>query len=101
MIAYLSLFNQVPEKSLVLIEEVDEAFEKTKKAERGQGLSHTALLNALDGISSREGRITIMTTNFKERISTALIRPGRADLHLYVGNATPAQAEKMFLRFLL
>ncbi len=93
-----SLMGRVPEGSMVLLEEVDEVFSGTKKANRS-GVSHTGLLNALDGISSREGRIVIMTTNYKERISPALIRPGRADMHLYVGNASQAQVKKMFERF--
>jgi mitochondrial chaperone BCS1 len=93
-----NLMGRVPEGSIVLLEEVDETFNGTKKASRG-GVSHTALLNALDGISSREGRITIMTTNYKERISPALIRPGRADVHLYVGNASRTQMMKMFVKF--
>jgi mitochondrial chaperone BCS1 len=93
-----NLLGRVGENSIVLIEEVDEVFNGTKKANRN-GVSHTGLLNALDGIGSREGRIVIMTTNYKERISPALIRPGRADVHLYVGNASREQVRKMFYRF--
>jgi chaperone BCS1 len=93
-----NLLGRVGENSIVLIEEVDEVFNGTKKANR-HGVSHTGLLNALDGIGSREGRIVIMTTNYKERISPALIRPGRADVHLYVGNARGEQVAKMFERF--
>lgn len=93
-----NLMGRVPEGSIVLLEEVDEPFNGTKKSSRG-GVSHTGLLNALDGISSREGRIVIMTTNYKERISPALIRPGRADVHLYVGNASQTQVKRMFERF--
>jgi mitochondrial chaperone BCS1 len=93
-----ALLGRVGENSIVLIEEVDEVFNGTKKANR-TGVSHTGLLNALDGIGSREGRIVMMTTNYKERISPALIRPGRADVHLYVGNATREQVKQMFNRF--
>lgn len=96
--AMLSLFNNIPKNSILLIEEIDEAFEKTKAKDK-KAVSHTALLNALDGVASREGRITIMTTNYKEKISKALIRPGRADMHVYIGNANLKQVESMFLRF--
>ncbi len=96
----LSLLNKVPEKSILLIEEIDETFKKkNKKADKLQQVTHTGLLNALDGVTSCEGRITIMTTNYKECISPALIRPGRADLHIYVGNATTEQAKVMYERF--
>ncbi len=96
----LNLLNEVPEKSILLIEEIDEAFKKkNKKADKFQQVTHTGLLNALDGVTSREGRITIMTTNYKECISPALIRPGRADLHICVGNAAKEQARAMYERF--
>ena len=98
----MNLLNQVPTNAIVLIEEIDEAFKNHKEAEDVKlvgGLTHTSLLNALDGVAAREGRIVVMTTNYKERISPALIRPGRADMHLYMGNASHSQAKAIFLRF--
>ncbi len=47
-----------------------------------QGLSRltlSGLLNAIDGVTSTEGRILFMTTNYEERLDPALIRPGRVD----------------------
>ena len=35
----------------------------------------------------------------KERLDPALLRPGRVDISLYVGDATPEQAKRLFLRF--
>lgn len=98
----MNLLNQVPSNAIVLIEEIDEVFKNHKEAEDVKlvgGLTHTSLLNALDGVAAREGRIVVMTTNYKERISPALIRPGRADMHLYMGNATHSQAKAIFQRF--
>lgn len=37
------------------------------------------LLNALDGVSSAEGRVLIMTTNHIDKLDKALIRSGRVD----------------------
>ena len=56
------------------------------------GLTFSGLLNALDGVSSAEGRIILMTTNHVERLDPALIRPGRADVKLLLENATAEQA---------
>ncbi len=42
------------------------------------GLSN--LLNALDGVTNNHGRILIMTTNHKEVLDPALLRPGRVDV---------------------
>lgn len=40
-----------------------------------------------------------MTTNHPERLDPALIRPGRVDLSLFIGDATPQQAERLFVQF--
>jgi chaperone BCS1 len=43
-------------------------------------LTYSGLLNALDGVlSNQKGIITIMTTNYIEKLGSALIRPGRID----------------------
>jgi len=57
-------------------------------------VSFSGLLNAIDGVASHEGRILIMTTNHRERLDPALIRPGRVDLQVEFGYADgPALAE--------
>jgi len=45
-------------------------------------VSFSGLLNAIDGVRSQEGRILFMTTNHKENLDPALLRPGRADKHI-------------------
>lgn len=45
----------------------------------------SGLLNALDGVVVNHGRIMIMTTNYPEKLDSALLRPGRCDLKLEVG----------------
>lgn len=43
-------------------------------------LTYSGLLNALDGVlSNQTGVITIMTTNYIDKLGQALIRPGRID----------------------
>jgi chaperone BCS1 len=39
-------------------------------------------LNAIDGVRTADGRILFMTTNHKEKLDPALLRPGRADIHI-------------------
>jgi len=43
-------------------------------------LTLSCLLNLLDGVLEAPGRIVIMTTNFIDKLDSALIRPGRIDL---------------------
>jgi len=56
------------------------------------------LINAIDGIASQEGRIFIMTTNYKNRLDPALLRPGRVDKSIFFPLASVSQTRKMFLR---
>jgi chaperone BCS1 len=94
------LLAKVPDRSILLLEDIDCAFIKRKRASGKEGgLTFSGLLNALDGVASPEGRIIVMTTNHMERLDPALIRPGRADVKLYFGNATADQARRLFERF--
>ena len=45
----------------------------------------TGLLNALDGVVASEARLTFLTTNYPQRLDPALVRPGRVDLRLKIG----------------
>ena len=49
-------------------------------------LSLSGLLNFIDGLWSSCGdeRIIIFTTNHKERLDPALLRPGRMDMHIHM-----------------
>lgn len=51
----------------------------------------SGLLNFIDGLWSSCGdeRIIIFTTNHKDRLDHALLRPGRMDMHIYMGYCSP------------
>ncbi|CAN1122021.1 AAA-ATPase At2g18193 [Linum perenne] len=51
----------------------------------------SGLLNFIDGLWSSCGdeRIIVFTTNYKERLDPALLRPGRMDLHINLSYCTP------------
>jgi chaperone BCS1 len=94
------LLAKVPDRNILLLEDVDCAFVRRKRASGKEGgLTFSGLLNALDGVASPEGRIVMMTTNHLDRLDPALIRPGRADVKLSFGNATADQARQLFERF--
>jgi hypothetical protein len=57
------------------------------------------LMQALDGVMSPEGVVIIMTTNHKERLDPALIRPGRVHLELYMGMFDHKRSVDMAARF--
>ncbi|MEL6978041.1 MAG: AAA family ATPase [Pseudomonadota bacterium] len=88
-----------PKGAALVLEDIDAAFARRDRDKAASGLSFSGLLNALDGLAAQEGRIVMMTTNHRELLDPALIRPGRADLHLEIGLAGPAEAAGLFLRF--
>lgn len=96
------LMNNIPERTILLLEDIDAAFNKrTQTSEQGytSGVTFSGLLNALDGVASAEEVITFMTTNHPEKLDPALMRPGRIDMKVYIGNATDYQIREMFMRF--
>ncbi|KDP44563.1 hypothetical protein JCGZ_22145 [Jatropha curcas] len=51
----------------------------------------SGLLNFIDGLWSSCGdeRIIVLTTNHKEKLDPALLRPGRMDVHVHMSYCTP------------
>ncbi|XVF59689.1 hypothetical protein PTKIN_Ptkin07bG0296100 [Pterospermum kingtungense] len=66
------------------------------------GVTLSGLLNFIDGLWSSCGneRIIIFTTNHKEKLDPALLRPGRMDVHIYMGYCTPAGFRKLATTYL-
>jgi chaperone BCS1 len=54
--------------------------DKEKEEFSNEKLTLSCLLNLLDGVLEAPGRIVVMTTNYIEKLDSALIRPGRIDL---------------------
>ena len=71
-------------------------FSKDKTESTSDGVTLSGLLNAIDGVSSQEGRILVMTTNDPEALDGALVRPGRIDMQVYFGYAAKLHAQEIF-----
>lgn len=98
----LSALHDAKPGAIILLEDIDAIFtqrEKNKKDKEEGGVTFSGLLNALDGVAAQEGRVVFMTTNHKEKLDPALIRAGRADVHLYIGLPTEDQVSRLFLHF--
>ncbi len=93
------LLQRTPPRSLILIEDIDAFFHARDKQDSRIEVSFSGLLNALDGVAAQEGRIVVLTTNHREKLDPALIRPGRIDVAVELGNATRDQVRRLFLRF--
>lgn len=88
-------------KSILVVEDIDCSLEiKQREREdaskgssqgitKGQNESVTlsGLLNFVDGLwsSCGEERIIVFTTNYKDRLDSALLRAGRMDMHIHMG----------------
>jgi chaperone BCS1 len=102
--ALFQAFYEAPLNAIILIEDIDCAFpaqsRETKSSEADErGVSKAGLLNALDGITTPDGRIFVMTTNYPDRLDAALVRPGRADVHETFDYLAAAEQRQMAARF--
>ena len=98
------LLTVVPKRTLVLLEDVVAAFGNRRTQSdadgyRGANVTFSGLLNALDGVASAEERILFLTTNHVDRLDEALVRPGRVDMTVHLGEATQYQVECLWNRF--
>eukprot|EP00612_Vaucheria_litorea_P005296 CAMPEP_0171460224 /NCGR_PEP_ID=MMETSP0945-20130129/5176_1 /TAXON_ID=109269 /ORGANISM="Vaucheria litorea, Strain CCMP2940" /LENGTH=487 /DNA_ID=CAMNT_0011986365 /DNA_START=18 /DNA_END=1482 /DNA_ORIENTATION=+ len=92
--------THAPQRTIILLEDVDAAFVNRNAAHSSRGMvTFSGLLNTLDGVTSSEERLIFMTTNFIERLDPALLRPGRVDFVQYIGDASKSQIVKLFQRF--
>jgi chaperone BCS1 len=119
------LFSTLPPRCIVLLEDIDAVGTKRRgrfdgppgkdddeghvngdESDENDDDSYTSrsrcslsgLLNVLDGVTSQEGRIVLMTSNMAEKLDKALIRPGRIDKMVFLGHISKKSAENMFLR---
>lgn len=97
------LLNSVSKRCIVILEDIDCAGLERRDLKDSAGCSSekkvslSGLLNAIDGVTSSEGRILIMTTNHEEQLDPALLRPGRVDITYQFSLATKDQMKSIFL----
>ncbi len=94
-----TLLASVPQRSLLLIEDVDAFFRERDAAHAQVKLSFSGFLNALDGVATQEGTVLFMTTNHIERLDPALVRAGRIDERVELGYAAEDQLRRLYLKF--
>lgn len=89
------LMSDVRTGCMVILEDVDCTIPDREAAVSNSRITLSGLLNCLDGIMSREGCIIVMTTNHRESLDAALIRPGRVDYEVEFGYATAGQIMRL------
>ena len=112
-----SAINDVPESSVILFEDIDcmkvgnrrseleewpsthgSSSQKSDSNDRS-GVTLSGLLNVLDGFHAPENVLFMMTTNKVETLDAALLRPGRIDYKLFLGEAAESQKIELYRRF--
>ena len=90
----------IPSDTILLLEDIDSLFDINRKAEEFKNMiTFSGLLNCLDGIFYKDGLITIMTTNFKNKLDCALQRPGRIDYVMDFDYSTKNEIQMMYDKF--
>jgi chaperone BCS1 len=110
----MAAVSQIPRNAVLLFEDIDcmksgqarvpiasdaVRSEDKPKESGGNGVTLSGLLNVLDGFFAPTGVLFMMTTNHIEALEPALLRPGRIDYKLYLGNASDAQKVELYQRF--
>ena len=75
----LNMMSNISPRSIFLLEDIDVVYGMKERDDSGGGVTTAGILNALDGIGSPSGVISILTTNNLDTIDTAILRAGRID----------------------
>ena len=88
--------------AILVIEDVDTILATNSRdtsvvsGDTKDGVTLGGLLNVLDGALTPNGLLTIITTNYREKLDKALIRPGRIDYELHVDYLDQQQLAGLF-----
>ncbi|KAL2469356.1 Cytochrome [Forsythia ovata] len=98
------LLISTPNRSILVVEDIDASIDLSERKSarpprqpypfhynEGSKITLSGLLNFIDGLWSSCGdeRIIVFTTNHKEKLDPALLRPGRMDVHIHMSYCTP------------
>nr|KYP33267.1 hypothetical protein KK1_045895 [Cajanus cajan] len=98
-------------RSILVVEDIDCTVEfrdrrtarpTTGDSDNDRQVTLSGLLNFIDGLWSSCGdeRIIVFTTNHKEKLDPALLRPGRMDVHIHMSYCTPCGFRQLASNYL-
>ncbi|AES66639.2 putative ATPase, AAA-type, core, AAA-type ATPase domain-containing protein [Medicago truncatula] len=101
------LILDIPNRSILVIEDIDcninlQNREEEKEVNGDNKVTLSGLLNAVDGLWSccGEEHIIVFTTNHKDRLDPALLRPGRMDKHIHLSYCNFSAFKKLVINYL-
>jgi chaperone BCS1 len=104
--SFMSAVSLVPNNAVLVLEDVD-CFTKTRPREDKDSeedslvpLSMSTILNVFDGFATPTGLVFVITTNHKDKLDSALIRPGRIDVSVEFTHPTITEIKELYIRLL-
>lgn len=98
---FMRAIKDIRAKTILVLEDIDCLFVERKTNDTNKNMiTFSSLLNVLDGLTSKEGLIVIMTSNFKNNLDEALIRPGRIDTIIHFDYITKEQLQQIYMKFI-
>jgi len=95
-----SLEEKEESKVFIIFEDMDCIFKERKSNDENRNMvTFSGILNALDGITTRDNMICFITTNYKQNLDSALIRPGRVDYIMRFDYVNKEQVVDIFTTF--
>ena len=95
---FMRAIGTLCENSILLLEDIDSLFIDRENNSK-TFISFSGILNTLDGVSRRHKLLTFITTNHKEKLDNALLRPGRIDYIMNFTYASKQQINMIFNKF--
>lgn len=91
----LQMVSQVKARSMLLLEDIDVVSAAKERDDTNNGITMSGLLNALDGVATPHGLLTVMTSNNASLLDPALVRAGRIDRTFEVNYLDSEQFQRL------
>lgn len=104
--SFMSAVSMIPDNAILVLEDVD-CFTQIKPRETKDSddepttpLNMSTILNVFDGFATPSGLVFVITTNHKEKLDSALIRPGRIDVSVEFTHPSIEEVKELYIRLL-
>ena len=90
---FMNSLSNIPNNCILILEDIDKLF---NNRDNTTALTFSGMLNSLDGLGRKDNLIIFITTNHREKLDSALVRPGRIDKEIHFGYATENQITQIY-----
>jgi chaperone BCS1 len=92
---FLKCLSSLEKKTALLIEDIDALFNQRESVATPL-LTFSNVINALDGVLTKQGLIVFITTNHPEKMDPAMLRSGRIDMIIEMESPKKKEYHRMF-----